>query len=74
MGFKFIAEIVEAEGIASLLVKLEVVPLGLLVFRLLVDNFHHPFKAAKPGGDFRLQVNQDAVVVGGITFGSNRHW
>ena len=57
----------EAQGIAALFIELKVIALGLFVSGLGIDHFHHSFKAAKPGGNCSLEVDQNVVMFAGVT-------
>ena len=63
----------EAQGIAPVFVKLKVVPLGLFIVWLGINNFQYAIKAAKPAGNICLQIDQYLVMVARVFFGTDGH-
>ncbi len=63
----------EAQGIAPVFVKLKVVPLGLFIVWLGINNFQYAIKTAKPAGNIWLQIYQYLVMVARLFFGTDGH-
>ena len=64
----------KAQGIAALFIELKVIALGLFVLWLWVNNLNYAVKAAKPGGNLRLQVDQYLMMVARFGPGANGYW